>query len=115
MRAEIQSRFARFNCADAIDELEAASIPIARVRTLSEAIDDDHFHQRGTLKPMYRHGSEIPVETGIVSGFPIVFSGGPLPELEGGAPLGHHNSEIFSRLLGLDGVDIDDLKDRGIL
>ncbi len=115
LRAEIQSRFVRLNCTDAIAELEAASVPIARVRTLSEAINDEHFRKRGTLKPMYRHGSEMPVETGIVSGFPIVFSGDPLPELEGGAPLGHHNAEIFSRLLGLDGDGIDDLKDRGVL
>ena len=115
LRLEIQKRFTRFNCADAISCLEAVGVPVARVRTLPEAIEDTHFRDRGTLKPMRRHGSEEPIEVGIISGFPIEFSGGALPQLEGGAPLGHHNTEIYSSLLDLDGVKLNELKKRGVI
>ncbi len=85
-------------------------MPVARARTLPEAVEDQHFRDRDTLKPMYRYGSDQPVEPGIISGFPIAFSGGELPKLEGGAPLGQHNAEVFKALLGLDEAEQECLK-----
>ncbi len=115
LRREIQDRLGRFDCEDGIALLQSAGIPIARVRTLPEIMEDDHFRDRGTLKPMYRQGSEEPVERGIVAGFPVTFSGGALPRLEGGAMLGHHNEDVYGRLLHLDPTELADLKKRGIL
>ena len=68
-----------------------------------------------SVKPMYRQDSDEPVEHGIVSGFPVKFSGGDLPDLEGGAKLGHHNREVFERLLALDAAAMADLKERGVI
>ena len=115
LRATIQTQLSGYNCSDAIALLEGVGVPIARVRTIREAIEDQHFRDRGTLKPMYRQDSSEPVEPGIISGFPIRFSGGDLPLLEGGAKLGHHNEEVFEKLLGLDSGILADLKDRGII
>ncbi|MBV39414.1 MAG: CoA transferase [Rhodospirillaceae bacterium] len=115
LRAEIQGRLGELNCADGITLLENVGIPIARVRTLPEVVDDGHFRDRGTLKPMYRQDSEAPVERGIMAGFPVTFSAGSLPKLEGGAKLGHHNEEVYSRLLDLDAAELAELKKRGIL
>ena len=115
LRSTIQTHLSSYNCVDAIALLEGVGVPIARVRTIREAIDDQHFRDRGTLKPMYRQDSSEPVEPGIISGFPIRFSGGDLPTLEGGAKLGHHNEEVFEKLLGLDSGILADLKDRGII
>jgi formyl-CoA transferase len=115
LRRVLQDRFGGFDCAEAIALLEGAGIPIARVRTLPEAMADQHFRDRGTLKPMYRQDSDEPVEGGIVAGFPVIFSGGPLPRLEGGAMLGHHNEEVLGRLLGLTPVELAELKQRGVL
>ena len=115
LRRQIQSRLGNFRCDEGIALLESAGIPIARVRTMPEIVADDHFRARGTLKPMYRQGSDIPVEDGIVSGFPITFSGGALPGLEGGAALGHHNEDVYGRLLGLDREALADLKERGVI
>jgi crotonobetainyl-CoA:carnitine CoA-transferase CaiB-like acyl-CoA transferase len=102
LRRAIQDRLGGFRCADAIELLEGAGIPVARVRTLPEVMTDKHFRDRGTLKPMRRHGSDEPVERGVVARFPVTFSGGALPNLEGGATLGHHNDEVYGRLLGLE-------------
>jgi hypothetical protein len=64
---------------------------------------------------MYRQGSDEPVARGVVAGFPVIFSGGSLPRLEGGANLGHHNDEVYGRLLHLDQVALSDLKKRGVI
>ena len=115
LRKEIQARLGSYTCEDGIALLRGAGIPVARVRTIREAVEDEHFRARGTLKPMYRQGSDDPVERGIVSGFPVRFSSGDLPKLEGGAKLGHHNREVFGRLLGLDADALADLSERGVI
>ncbi len=115
LRAEVQARLGAYNCEDGIALLRGAGIPVARVRTVSEAIEDEHFRARGTLKPMFRQGSEEPLEGGVVSGFPVKFSGGDLPKLDGGPQLGHHNREVFGRLLALDANALAGLRERGVI
>lgn len=115
LRTEIQTRLGDMTCESAIALLEKADIPVARVRTLPEVLADKHFRDRGTLKPMLRQGSDEPVELGILAGFPVLFSGGPLPKLEGGAALGHHNTDVYGRLLGLDEATLSDLESRGVI
>ena len=115
LRAEIQARLGAYRCEEGIALLQAAGVPVARVRTISEAMEDGHFRARGTLKPMFRQGSDEPVEGGVVSGFPVKFSGGDLPKLDGGPQLGHHNREVFGRLLGLDAKAVADLEERGVV
>jgi crotonobetainyl-CoA:carnitine CoA-transferase CaiB-like acyl-CoA transferase len=115
LRAEIQARLGGFTCAEGIECLSNADIPVARVRKLPEVMEDAHFRDRGSLKPMYRLGSDEPVERGVVSGFPVEFSGGSLPKLEGGATLGHHNEEVFGQLLDLDTTTLSGLKKRGVI
>lgn len=115
LRREVQARLGKYTCAEGIALLEGGGIPVARVRTLPEVVDDPHFRERGTLRPMYRHGSDVPIEPGILSGFPIVFSGGELPKLEGGAPLGQHNAEVFGALLGLDAEALLRLEQAGVI
>ena len=115
LRAEIQDRLGKLNCADGIALLANAGIPVARVRTLPEAMQDDHYRNRGTLKPMRRLGSNEPVPRNMIVGFPVIFSGGSLPQLEGGAMLGHHNEDVYGRLLALNAGALVDLKKRGVI
>ncbi|MGI9479005.1 MAG: CaiB/BaiF CoA transferase family protein [Hyphomicrobiaceae bacterium] len=115
LRREVQDHLGVMTCANAIRILEVAGIPVSRVRSLPEVIDDPHFRDRRTLRPMYRHGDQTPVERGIVAGFPVTFSGGQLPDMEGGAPLGTHNRDILSRLLGLDDDTLASLRARSVI
>ncbi|MSO75505.1 MAG: CoA transferase [Alphaproteobacteria bacterium] len=115
LRAAIQGRLGKLTCAEGISLLSGADIPVARVRSLSEVIGDGHFRDRGTLRPMYRQGSDEPVERGVLAGFPVTFSGGPLPRLEGGAKLGHHNADVYGRLLELDAAALLELHKRGVI
>jgi crotonobetainyl-CoA:carnitine CoA-transferase CaiB-like acyl-CoA transferase len=115
VRAALQEKFSRHTTAEAVALLEGADVPVAPVRTLGQVAEDDHFRSRGTLKPMRHHGLEAPVEGGIVSGFPVVFSSGPLPEPRGGVSLGYDNEDVFGRLLGLDAAAVRALNDKGVI
>ena len=113
-REEIQRLIGVFTLADALERLEAHDVPCAPVRTAEEVMHDRYFRDRGTLLPMRHAGMEEAVE-GIVSGFPVKFSGGDLPEIPGAPTLGMHNSEIFTKLLGMDEAEIEVLKAQGVV
>ena len=115
LRAAIQARLGPLDTAAAMPLLEAAGIPVAPVRTLPEVLDDPHFRDRGTLRAMYRAGADDPVDGGVMAGFPVLFSGGALPELAGGGGLGAHNEAVYGGLLGLDATAIAALKDKGVI
>jgi formyl-CoA transferase len=115
LRDIVQARLGRLTCEQGIALLEKAEIPVSRVRGLSEALHDEHFRARGTLRPMRRSGSTAPVEGGVLPGLPLRFSGGELPQLDGGADLGQHNAEVYGRLLGLDAAALGALKARGVV
>jgi crotonobetainyl-CoA:carnitine CoA-transferase CaiB-like acyl-CoA transferase len=75
---------------------------------------DPHFWERGSLQPM-RHGALAEPVEGVVSGFPVVFSGGPLPDLPGAPTLGMHNAEIYGGLLGISQTDLKGLAEDGVV
>ena len=77
-------------------------------------LNDPHFWDRGSLVPLRHAGLPEPVK-GVASGFPVIFSGGPLPKMAGAPTLGMHNGEIFSKLLGLDESDLAGLKEIGVI
>ena len=114
-REDIQRLIGRLTLKEAIAQLEGADVPCAPIRTAKDIMNDQHFTDRGSLVPM-RHGAmEQSVEGGIGSGFPVIFSSGPLPEMTGAPTLGMHNDEIYSRLLGLNAEDLKTLKSDGVL
>ena len=113
-RQNIQKLLSELTLEQAMERMESADVPCAPVRTAAQVMDDQHFWQRGSLQPM-RHGAlDHPVE-GVVSGFPVVFSGGPLPELSGAPTLGMHNLEVYERILGLVPKDLKRLQDEGVV
>ena len=115
IRARLQEKFAPFSVAEAVALMENANIPVAPVRTLGQVAEDPHFRDRGTLKPMRHHALEEPVDGGIVPGFPVVFSSGPLPQPRGGVALGHDNEDIYGKLLGLDADTVARLRESGVI
>ncbi len=113
-RQEIQRLIGAFNLEDALKRLEEFDVPCAPVRTAEQVMNDQHFWDRGSLLPMRHAGMSRPVK-GVASGFPVLFSGGDLPELPGAPTLGMHNAEIFSKVLGLGEADIAELKQEGVV
>ena len=115
VRAAIQAKFSHLTVAEAVKKLENADVPVAPVRTLGQVAEDPHFQERGTLKPMRHHALETPVDGGIVPGFPVKFSSGPLPQPRGGVSLGYDNEDVYGRLLGLDRATIATLREKGTI
>lgn len=113
-REEIQKRVKKLTREEALKRFEAGDVPSGAVRTVDEAINDQHFWDRRSLLPM-RHGKMDAPVPGIVAGFPVIFSGGDLPEPYGAPTLGMHNKEIFGKLLSLSGDEIEGLKAEGVI
>jgi crotonobetainyl-CoA:carnitine CoA-transferase CaiB-like acyl-CoA transferase len=113
-RQAIQSIIGGFTLAEALDRLESHDVPCAQVRTAEQVMNDQHFWDRGSLLPLRHAGLDEPVK-GVASGFPVIFSGGALPEMAGAPTLGMHNQEIFSTLLGLDEAQLASLKESGVI
>ena len=113
-REEIQKRVEKLTRAEALERFEAFDVPSGAVRTVDEAINDNHFWDRGSLLPM-RHGKIDDPVPGIVAGFPVIFSNGSIPEPYGAPTLGMHNTEIYTGLLNLTPADIAALKADGVV
>ena len=114
-REEVQERVGKMTQAEILARLEESDVPCGPVRTVPDIMADPHFHKRGTLQPMLHGAMEAPVPGGIASGFPVVFSGGPLPTLSGAPTLGMHNGEIYGRLLDLDESELEGLHASGVI
>jgi crotonobetainyl-CoA:carnitine CoA-transferase CaiB-like acyl-CoA transferase len=114
-RQEIQQRIGRFSREEALERLERSDVPCGPVRTIPEVMADDHFYQRGTFQPLRHSTLDQPVPEGIASGFPVVFSQGPLPPLAGAPTLGMHNLEVYERLLGLTPEQVGKLGQEGVV
>ena len=113
-RHEIQRRVGLLTRQQALERLERADVPCGPVRSVTEVITDQHFIDRGTLQPL-RHGALDEPVPGFASGFPVIFSGGPLPELAGAPTLGMHNLEIYGKLLNLGEQDLAVLEQQGVI
>ena len=115
LRREIQDRLGVLDRATATQLLADAGIPVAPVRPIADVMDDAHFRDRGTLRPMYRAGADQPVDGGVMAGFPVRFSGGELPSLDGAPTLGAHNEAVYGDLLNLDAAAVAALKGKGVI
>lgn len=113
-RQEIQRLIGALTLKAALEQLERADVPCAPVRTAAEVMADRHFWDRGSLLPM-KHGALDQPVAGVASGFPVIFSGGPLPNLPGAPTLGMHNEEIFGGLLGLTPEQVGQLEADGVV
>ena len=113
-RTEVQRLIGAMTLRNALQRLEEYDVPCAPVRTAEQVMNDQHFWDRGSLQPMRHAGMESPVK-GVISGFPVRFSGGELPSLFGAPTLGMHNQEVFGKLLGLGDDDLAELADGGVV
>ena len=113
-RKQIQDIIGKLTLEETLERLEKHDVPCARVRTAEQVMNDRHFWERGSLLPVRHAGMSRPVK-GVASGFPVLFSGGDLPELPGAPTLGMHNTEIFSKVLGLGEADIAELRQQGVV
>ena len=113
-RVEIQRLVAGLTVQEALDRFEACDVPCAPVRTAAQVMADPHLWKRGSLAPMHHSAMERPVAA-IASGFPVVFSGGPLPAMAGAPTLGMNNGEVYGGLLGMTPDQLRELEEEKVV
>ncbi len=114
LREKLQQIIGRMTRQQAIDRMEAHNVPCGPVRTVEEVMADQHFWDRGSMLPMRHARMEQPV-SGAAAGFPVLFSGGRLPELPGAPLLGMHNEEIYRDLLNMGPRDLKRLQEEAVI
>ena len=86
-------------------------VPHAPVLSLEEAIEHEHFVERGTVRTI----TDPRLGEVKIAGFPV-HSNVPLPPDDHDAPaLGEHNADVLGGLLGMSDDQITDLVGRGVI
>jgi crotonobetainyl-CoA:carnitine CoA-transferase CaiB-like acyl-CoA transferase len=97
--------------ASAVAHLEKFNVPVAPVLSIAETVNHPHHRRRGTVRTVHDrlHGDfEMP-------GMPLKFSRFPEDLPLEAATLGQHNDEIVTRYLGRSAVEVQDLRNAGVL
>jgi formyl-CoA transferase len=95
---------------EVVDLLVRNGVPVARINDLDEIQGNEQAKARG----MFLRVSDPVLGEYTQPGFPLKFSGAG--DLSKPAPvLGQHNTEVYSRILGLSDVEIDSLKIDGTI
>jgi CoA:oxalate CoA-transferase len=102
----IEAWAATFETAEAlVERLERAGVTAARIRTVSENLEDPHLIARGTLSPVTFPGhGDVLMQTA-----PYRFTG---CAVRPGAPaphVGQHTEEVLRDVLGVPDAELDDL------
>ena len=86
-------------------------IPCAPVRNAPEVMNDPHMHERGTLERIdHPELGEIVVPT-----TPLRLHGTDKVETRPSPTIGQHNAEIYGDWLGLSSIEIDELREAGVI
>jgi len=97
---------------DIVETMNAAQVGCSPVMTPKDTSEDPHYQAR----EMHTEWEDLQLGRKI-KGIGIVpkFSGTPGKIWRGSAPLGHDNNLVYKRYLGLDGPDLDRLREQGII
>jgi len=108
--AEVTVELKRFRSSEILARLEAANVPCAPVKEVSEVIDDPQVMARGMLIDMQYPG----IGSMKLAGLPFKASGMETPEAVRAPLLGEHTDEILAEL-GYDKAAIDSLELKGVI
>ncbi|KAF8627763.1 hypothetical protein AX17_006128 [Amanita inopinata Kibby_2008] len=102
---------------EVVDRMNAAGVPVGRVATVKEVVENDQIRARGAVRDVWVKNEEA--ESG---GWDVKMQG-TFPMLEGvdpqprwaGPELGQHTDEVLMRDLGLGTQDISRLREEGVI
>jgi crotonobetainyl-CoA:carnitine CoA-transferase CaiB-like acyl-CoA transferase len=90
---------------------KAYRVPCAPVRNAPEVMNDPHMHERGMLERIdHPELGEIVVPT-----TPLRLHGTDKVETRPSPTIGQHNAEIYGDWLGLSSIEIDELREAGVI
>ena len=95
--------------AEVEEALEAADVPVGRLYSAADIAEDPHYQARGVFEPVEVNGRPLRIPA-----FAPRLGETPGATDWPGPPLGAHNREILSGLLGLSDEEIDRLAAEGV-
>ncbi len=99
---------------EALDALEAAGIPCAPVRNITQVLADENFLEAGTIMPIMHPGcGEIPALK--AAGLPIHFSLSESGFDQPAPAVGQNNAEIYGEWLNLSTEELDDFSSKKVI
>lgn len=105
---------AQLTTAQAVEQLVANGVMAARVRTPDEANRDERVLLRGEVVPI-EHPELGPVNGIKAAGLPITFSRTPARYASSSDPLGNHNEDVLSGILGYSQEQIRSMMKDGVI
>jgi crotonobetainyl-CoA:carnitine CoA-transferase CaiB-like acyl-CoA transferase len=96
---------------EVVSILQAAKIPVARVRDIGEIVEDRHLHERGAIQRI----AHPHLPDAVVPHSPLRFRGTPLLPLIPSPTLGRDNRAIYCDSLGLTDDELDALRADGVV
>jgi CoA:oxalate CoA-transferase len=94
---------------DVVELLANAGVPVAKVPTIADAIEDPHVKARGTVIE-YEHKTAGKIR---LAGFPVKMEKTPAEYKLGAPSLGEHSAEILKEKLGYTDEQIEELRKSG--
>ncbi|KHK89011.1 hypothetical protein LK12_23095 [Novosphingobium malaysiense] len=107
----LNARFATGTVAQWYERLLSAQVMCAPVYSLDHTFDDPHVRHRGMRLELERDGVD---EVALVAN-PIRFGGKPVKGYRAPPFLGQHTSQVLADELGLEGEEIESLKQKGVI
>ena len=101
---------ASLDCQTVIATCTAADVPASPLYSIADIFDDPQYRARGNIRIVESRAGELAVPDVVPR---LSQTPGQISWL--GQGLGAHNLEIFGDLLGLDGTDIQSLRESGII
>lgn len=101
---------ATLSAQEVVDALEEARVPVGLIYSVADMMEDPHFQNRGLFEDVQTPAGQLKLPA-IVPRLSDTPGGTEWP----GAPVGAHNREVFSGLLGLSEEDLERLGREGVI
>jgi crotonobetainyl-CoA:carnitine CoA-transferase CaiB-like acyl-CoA transferase len=99
---------------EAVNYLQENGVPAGPVLSPQDLMSDEHLAARDMVIDL-AHPLHGPIPGAKAIGMPIKFVNHSLQFDQPAPALGQHNEEIYSRLLGVDRIKLQELKEQGII
>ena len=109
--AEITRWAAALPAAEIVRRLEAAGVPVERVRSIADIVAEPHFHERGNIVAFQDEEYGRVLLSGVIPA--LSATPGRIRHL--GPALGAHTDEVLRESLGLDDDELRRLREQGVI
>ena len=110
LEEELAATFVAEPTAHWLQHLEAAGVPCGPVNDMADVVADPHLQERQMIRTQTEGDVDVRVP-----GPPLKFSSATTADIRPAPTLGEHTSDILAQWLGLDGAELSQLRESGVI